>query len=134
LYPFRKTIEGGLPAIMTGHLLFPAIDPIYPATISKKILTGILRDTFGFQGVIISDDLEMKGISNNFSMEEIALKAVEAGLDIFLCCHTIAEQKKLVTTLRKIVENGDEKRETIGVSIERIQKLKKNLLSSHITS
>ena len=128
MYPFRKTIEGGLPAIMTGHLLFPAIDPIYPATISKKILTGILRDTFGFQGVIISDDLEMKGISNNFSMEEIALKAVEAGLDIFLCCHTLAEQKKILSTLRNLYEKGREIREKIDASILRIQKLKSWLL------
>lgn len=83
LVPFQQLCPYA-DAIMTAHVLAPAIDPKMPATFSKSLLEGVLREQFGFKGVIISDSLVMKGASVNFSVEEAALEALLAGCDI-LC-------------------------------------------------
>jgi beta-N-acetylhexosaminidase len=86
LVPFRSAIAAGVRAIMTAHLFVPALDatPGLPATLSPAILTGLLRDTMGFEGLIVTDAMEMAGVTNAFTPEEAALKAVLAGVDIVL--------------------------------------------------
>jgi beta-N-acetylhexosaminidase len=84
LVPFRSAIEAGVAAIMTAHVLVPALDPAAPATLSKRIVTDLLRGELGFQGVILSDDLEMKALPN--PVPESAVKAIEAGCDGVLIC------------------------------------------------
>lgn len=84
LLPFRKAIASGVPAIMTSHIMFPKIDSDLPATLSKKIVTDILRHALQFSGVIFSDDLDMKAIMDNFSDALVARSVVEAGCDILL--------------------------------------------------
>ncbi len=86
LQPFRKAIETGVAAVMTAHLFVPALDPRpgTPATLSGPILSGLLRKELGFKGLIVTDALEMKGITNAFSPEEAALKALQAGVDVLL--------------------------------------------------
>ncbi len=83
--PFRSAIEHGVDAVMTAHIAVPALDdPGTPATLSPKIMTGILRDEFGFKGLIVTDALEMGGIAKGFSGGEAAVKAVQAGADVLL--------------------------------------------------
>jgi beta-N-acetylhexosaminidase len=83
--PFRSAIEHGVDAIMTAHIAVPALDePDIPATLSPKIMTGILRDEFGFKGLIVTDALEMGGIAKGFRVGDAAVKAVEAGADVLL--------------------------------------------------
>jgi beta-N-acetylhexosaminidase len=83
--PFRSAVDHGVDSVMTAHIAVPAIDAAdLPATLSPKIMTGILRDDFGFKGLIITDALEMGGIIRGFGVGEAAVKAVEAGADVLL--------------------------------------------------
>lgn len=85
LVPFKSAIKNGAKMIMTAHIALPNITgDETPATMSKKIVTGILRDQLGFDGVVISDGLNMKALTNNYSESDIYLKTVEAGVDILL--------------------------------------------------
>ena len=84
LLPFKRLIKSGVPCVMTGHLLVPALDATQPATFSYEIVTEILKTTLGFRGVVISDALNMRALTNNFSSEEIALRAYGAGHDLLL--------------------------------------------------
>ena len=83
--PFRSAIEHGVDAVMTAHIAVPALDaPDLPATLSSKIMTGILRDEFGFKGLIVTDALEMGGIAKGYGVGDAAVRAVEAGADVLL--------------------------------------------------
>ncbi|WCL48520.1 glycoside hydrolase family 3 protein [Leptospira sp. GIMC2001] len=84
LIPFQNSIHSGAPVVMTAHILFPNIDDKYPATLSKKILTDILRERLGFDGVIITDAMEMHAISKNYDKDRPGVKALLAGVDILL--------------------------------------------------
>ena len=125
--PYRETIGKGLPVIMTAHILYPALDNELPATLSRNILTGILRNRLGFEGVIISDDLEMQGLAKGYDMQHIVVKGVEAGLDIFLCCHT-PEKQQTVLDILKATAGREHSAEGINRSISRILELKKRLI------
>jgi beta-N-acetylhexosaminidase len=84
--PFRAAIEAQVATIMTAHLLMPAFDDTRPATLSKRIVTGLLRNELGYAGVILSDDLEMKAIARDYTVPDAAVLAVEAGCDGVLIC------------------------------------------------
>src|SRR5215470_9929856 len=84
--PFRAAIDAGVATIMTAHVLVPALDEKRPATLSKRVVTDLLRRELRFQGVILSDDLEMKGLANDYQVPESAVLAVEAGCDGVLIC------------------------------------------------
>jgi len=120
LVPFRAAIEAGLAAVMTSHILFPALDPILPATLSPAILTGLLREKLGFEGLIITDDLEMKGVADTWGAAEAAVLAVEAGADILLCCHEWQTQKAIQAALLAAVEAGRVTEERFDFSLARI--------------
>jgi beta-N-acetylhexosaminidase len=84
--PFRAAIAADVAFIMTAHLLVPSLDEENPATLSRRIVTGLLREELGYQGVIVSDDLEMKAIANAWTVPDAAVKAVAAGCDALLVC------------------------------------------------
>jgi beta-N-acetylhexosaminidase len=84
--PFRAAIEAQVATIMTAHVLVPALDEDRAATLSIKVVTGLLRDELHFDGVILSDDLDMKAISSHFTVPAAAVLAVEAGCDGVLIC------------------------------------------------
>ena len=86
LPPFQDAIGEGVSAIMTSHALYPSLDPHYPATLSYAIITELLRDRLGFQGLIVTDDLEMGAIKKGPGVADGAVKAFEAGNDILLIC------------------------------------------------
>ncbi|MET0153243.1 MAG: beta-N-acetylhexosaminidase [Candidatus Binatia bacterium] len=94
LFPFRRSIQGGIEALMTAHVVFTELDAERPATLSRPILTDVLRERLRFRGVLFSDDLEMKAISDRFAAGEAAVLAIEAGVDWLLTCQTLdfAEQ------------------------------------------
>jgi len=106
LVPFHAAIQSGVAAIMTAHILFPAFDPTLPATLSPAILTGLLREELGFSGLLITDDLEMKGVADGWGAPEAAVLAVEAGADILLCCHEWGTQRAIHTALLVAVQTG----------------------------
>ena len=86
LPPFKAAIEQGVSAVMTSHAIYPALDPEYPGTLSHKILTKLLREKLGFDGLIITDDLEMGAIKKGWGVANSAVAAFEAGSDLLLIC------------------------------------------------
>jgi len=88
LLPFREAAQV-MPALMTAHVVFSALDDTRPATLSPRVLTELLRGELGYQGVIISDDLEMKAVSRRWTIPESAQLAIEAGADILLICSDV---------------------------------------------
>lgn len=124
LKPFIHLAQNRLATIMTAHVLYKALDPKRPATLSKKIVTGLLREAIGFTGVVISDDLEMKGITDGGSIADAAVLAVEAGCDLLLVCHTFDEQVATLEALIHAVEKGDISEARIDQSVARIAALK----------
>jgi beta-N-acetylhexosaminidase len=114
--------------IMTGHLYNAKIDSAYPATLSKPTLTGILRDSLGFNGVIITDDMRMGAISNNYSFIESVTHAIDAGVDILLYVGNEKYGKSIVNQICKVVktaiDSGMITEERIDESYDRIMALK----------
>ena len=86
LVPFRAAMEQGVSAVMTSHGLYPALDPKSPGTLSHRIITGLLREELGFDGLVITDDLEMGAIQKKWGVAQGAVAAFAAGCDILLIC------------------------------------------------
>jgi beta-N-acetylhexosaminidase len=130
LIPFRAAIDAGVAAIMTAHILFPALDPTLPATLSPTILTGLLRQELGFHGLIITDDLEMKGVADGWGAPEAAVLAVIAGADLLLCCHEWETQRAIQAALLDALNTGRLTETRIDQSCARIAAAKANWLST----
>jgi beta-N-acetylhexosaminidase len=105
LAPFRALAEAGVAAVMTAHVVFEALDPRRPATLSPEVM-ALLRGRCGFRGCAVSDDLEMKAVAEHFPLEEAAPAAVAAGVDALLVCHTAAVQHRAIDAVRAAVEAG----------------------------
>jgi beta-N-acetylhexosaminidase len=90
LEPFRAAIAAGVDAIMTAHVLVPALDEL-PATLSREIVGGLLRDELGYDGLVIADALEMKAVSESYGIERSAVLALAAGVDALLIGHDLGE-------------------------------------------
>ncbi|HQD29248.1 beta-N-acetylhexosaminidase [Acetivibrio saccincola] len=120
--PFKKGISSGVDAIMTAHIILPEIEPDnLPATLSNKILTGLLREELNFGGLIITDALEMKAIKKHWSSGEASVMAFKAGADILLMPESL---EKAYNTILEAVLNGDIAEERIDKSLYRILKVK----------
>ena len=143
LIPFQKAIDAGADMIMTAHIQYPQIEKetytskstgekVYlPATMSHTILTDLLRDEMGFEGVVITDALDMAAINDNFSDEDIMLLAINAGADmimlpIIMDTNQFKRDLEMIETAIRLVEEGKIDIETIDESVRRILTLKKN--------
>lgn len=130
--PFRLLIGEGLPdLVMTAHLFNQRWDRKYPATLSHQVITGLLRGKLGFQGVIVSDDLQMAAITKQYGLEETVELAVKAGVDILLVGNNQEYDPSVVPrvtqTLKSLVTEGRIARERIEASYDRISRLKQKL-------
>ncbi|MHB8792036.1 MAG: glycoside hydrolase family 3 protein [Thermoleophilia bacterium] len=126
LPPFKKVIEAGAPMIMVAHLSVPALDATgTPSSLSKPIVTDLLRKNLGFTGVIISDDLEMGAITSNTSVGDAAVAAVIAGNDMIIVGHTPAKQMEAYDALLAAVKAGKIKEDDLNKSVTRIIDMKK---------
>ncbi|MEO3945425.1 beta-N-acetylhexosaminidase [Gorillibacterium sp. CAU 1737] len=125
LAPFRQAIAEGTDAVMTAHVIFPAFEsePL-PATLSRNVVTGLLRGELGYDGVIFSDCLEMHAISRHFGVAEGAVLAIEAGVDVVLVSHTLEEQRAAIRAVVRAVREGRLSEERIEESVKRILALK----------
>ena len=106
LPPFRAAVEAGVAMVMTSHVVFEPIDPCYPATMSAPVIDGILRREMGFDGVVVSDDLEMRAIAANYGIEEVMVRGANAGVDLFAICHDEALQHRAIDALAGAVRRG----------------------------
>ncbi len=126
LAPFRAAIKAGVGAIMTAHLAVPAIEPDanLPATMSKKVLTGLLREQLGFRGLIVTDALDMGAVTSHYWDGDIALRAVEAGADILLMP---PDSQLVIRVVRDAVKSGRLSESRIDESVKRILEAKAKL-------
>lgn len=135
LVPFRQAMEatcvygaaGGdsaIPVVMVGHILMTALDDQHPASLSYDVVTGLLRDELGFDGVVCTDDLTMAAVSDTYGMGEAAVLAVEAGCDLLLVCHGADNLTAARDALLEAVETGRISQERLDESVRRILVLK----------
>ncbi len=127
---WKSLIDSGIKSIMPGHIALPSFEEdgeIRPTTLSKSILTGLLREKLGFEGLIMSDALNMGGILGVADVEECIVGAVEAGADSLLFVNFLEEMPKIVDMLENAVKSGRLTEKRIDESIYRIWKAKKEL-------
>jgi beta-N-acetylhexosaminidase len=142
LVPFQKAIDEGVDMVMTAHVQFPAFDDttyiskkdgqdiMVPATLSKKVLTGLLREEMGFEGVIVTDALNMKAIADNFGQEEAVVLALKSGVDIALMPAQVnslqmeGNLSSVFHAVKEAIETGELPIEQVNKSVKRILELK----------
>lgn len=130
LPPFQAAIKAGVASIMSAHVIFTPLDPDYPATMSRPALGGILRDRFSYDGVIFSDDIEMKALADHYALEEQLLLGVEAGIDLFLICHTEALQFQAIDILASAIDKGVIPSDRVSATLRRVNTLVSNYARS----
>jgi len=128
--PFQAAIEAGVELVMTTHVKCPSLDATQPATFSKRIVTEILRKELKFEGLIISDDMEMGGMANNFEINSACEKAFLAGHDLLLICHSIEKQSQVLEYFAKKIAGGEIPQNRLQGSLERIKHYKKRLIQN----
>jgi beta-N-acetylhexosaminidase len=121
LQPFAAAVKAGIPALMTAHVIFEPLDPGYPATMSRAVLHGLLREGMGYDGLVVSDDLEMRAIADHYSIEDTVVRGLNAGVDQFLCCHTAELAQRAIEAVIHAVEAGTVSRETLATANRRIR-------------
>lgn len=125
LIPFERAIDEGAEMVMIAHILLPKVDRELPSSLSKEIITGILRNKIGFDGVIITDDMTMKAITENFDIGNAAVMSVKAGSDMIMVAHDYDNIMNVFSAMKKAVEQGEISEERLNESVTRILKLKK---------
>jgi beta-N-acetylhexosaminidase len=123
LPPFRAAIEAGVPMVMVGHLVYPAIDPGRPASLSKDAIS-MLREDLGFRGVVVTDDLAMAGASGGGPPAGAAVEAVGAGADLLIISSPPQEQADAYNAVVAAVKSGELSRIQIRESVGRILEIK----------
>lgn len=129
LEPYRNLIEAGVAdAIMTAHVFQADLDPEYPATLSRAILTGILREELGYDGVVISDDVQMRAIADHYGFEVAVGVMIEAGVDIISIANNSAYEEdvaaRTIALIMRRVEEGKISEARIEASYRRIEALR----------
>ncbi|MFH1942214.1 MAG: glycoside hydrolase family 3 N-terminal domain-containing protein [bacterium] len=133
LEPYATLINAGLAdAIMTAHVFHARLDPAFPATLSKPIITGILRKKLQYRGVVMTDDMRMKAISDEYGLETAVRRAVEAGVDILTFANNSELEEtmahRVVTMIQRWIDDGTIEKGRIDESYDRIMRMKKNLM------
>lgn len=129
LIPFVAAAQAGCGAMMTAHILFTALDPDHPATLSEKVLGPLLREGVGFRGLIVSDDLEMNAIVDHYGIEEAAIRAIRAGCDQLLICHQPEWVARAHEALVRAVEIGNLSAARVEEAAARVAAFKERYVS-----
>jgi len=120
--PFVAASKAKVAAIMTAHVMFPALDITYPATLSEKCLK-VLRHELGFEGVIVSDDLEMKAVADRYDVPQAAVHAIAAGCDQLLICHTPSRVQGAIDAIAAEAERDGSFRAKLEYAVQRVDRL-----------
>ncbi len=124
LKPFAAAIENNAEVVMIGHLLLSKIDPHYPASFSKAVITDLLREKMDFGGVVITDDLTMEAVMKHYQLGVAAVESIKAGGDLVLVCHSLENEKQVLDALLSAVKEGEIPLSRVDESVYRILKLK----------
>ena len=122
--PFKKAIEEKVPAIMVSHILMPQIDANNPASMSKTIITDILRKDLKFDGLIVTDDMTMGAVTNELDITTACINSINAGADLLLVCHGYDNEINVINAIKDAVNNGIISIDTINSSVYKILSLK----------
>jgi beta-N-acetylhexosaminidase len=125
LVPFRAAIQSGVEAVMLSHVVYRDLDPAWPAGLSTVIAKDLLRGTLGFEGITITDDLDMGAIDTHFDLDTFVTRISDAEIDIALICHDRAKIEGAYGALLKAVRASDDQRTKAVASVQRILNLKK---------
>jgi beta-N-acetylhexosaminidase len=129
--PFRAAIREGVAFIMTAHVFVPALDEEAPATLSPRIVQRLLREELGYDGVILSDDLEMKAISTRLPIQQAAVQAIRAGCDgLLICSGDFETQARTLEALIRAAETGELPAARLDSALLRLRRAKERFLSS----
>jgi beta-N-acetylhexosaminidase len=130
LVPFKAAIEAQVASIMTAHVLIPSIDDVRPATLSPRIIDGMLKQTLGFEGMVITDDLDMHAISATRGTADAAVAAIAAGCDVALMCSPNPEaQVAAIEAIIHAVENGTVRFKRVEDALKRQRRVKERFLA-----
>jgi len=132
LAPYRSLLKQGMvQAVMTAHIVNKNLDAsMLPATLSKKVITGLLRQQLGFNGVVISDDMHMKAITSEYGLKEAVTLAINASVDVLLFSgnsEAVSSAGELVSLIAALVKEGKIKEQRIEEAYRRIMKMKKEI-------
>ncbi len=139
LRPFREGIAAGVEIVMTAHIIFPALDPDQPATLSPRILQTLLRGELGFDGVILSDSMNMRSMKRNYTPADAAIKAFKAGVDMLMlaeehyehdAANYLRQQTDLIQAVIAAIQQGVLPITRVNEAVRRILRLKQRLNSA----
>jgi beta-N-acetylhexosaminidase len=133
--PFREAIRADVAFIMTAHVLVPSLDEVKPATLSPRIVQALLRNELDFQGVILSDDLEMKAIAKTYTVPDAAVEAIAAGCDgLLVCSGNVEVQAATLEALVHAVEQQTIPYKRVEDALSRLRRAKERFLAAPVTS
>lgn len=127
LVPFLCAVRARMPALMTAHVVFPALDPKHPATLSRRIGHDLLRRRLGFEGVLFSDDLEMQAVAGRRAPDRLAVAALRAGCDMLLVCQSLDTAARAMRGIERAVERRQLLPDDIVPALCRIQALRRRV-------
>jgi beta-N-acetylhexosaminidase len=129
--PFRRAIGQGIASLMTSHVLYRALDNEFPATLSPTIITDFLRRELRYDGVVLTDDLEMHAIIDHYGVEDAAVRAVLAGCDVLLICKDRDREVAAFGAVEQAVAAGTISTERLNLSAARIARLKERFVAPY---
>ena len=129
--PFRRAVEQGVASMMTAHVLYRALDNELPATLSPTIINDFLRQKLRYDGVVLTDDLEMRAIIDHYGVEDAAVRAVLAGCDVLLICKDRDREVAAFQAVEQAVEAGTISAERLNQSVARITRLKDQFIAPY---
>jgi beta-N-acetylhexosaminidase len=130
--PFRRAVTAGIATMMTAHVLYKALDDQLPATLSSAIITNLLREDLRYDGVVLTDDLEMHAIVDHYGVGDAAVRAFLAGCDVLLICRDREREVSAFEAIEQAVASGTISMERLGQSVARIQRVKQRFISPYI--
>lgn len=134
LYPYKSLIDNGLcDMVMVSHLYNANIDSEYPASLSKKTINGVLREKLGWDGVVVSDDMQMKAITEHYTFEEAVVLGLNAGIDLFIISNNVQNlnyrvSERFISTIVDAVNRGEVTMERLDEAVARIEGLRAKLI------
>ncbi len=126
LIPFERSVASGADVVMVAHILLPKLDANFPASMSKTVITDLLRKQLHFNGVVITDDMTMKAITDHYPIGKAAVESVKAGSDIILVAHDYNNITETISSLKVAVQKGEISEQRLNDSVSRIISLKRN--------
>ena len=119
LTPFRQALDAGCPAVLVAHVRYPALDPNWPASLSARVVGGLLRGQLGFGGLVLSDDLEMAAVREQWGVDGAAVKFLQAGGDLALVCRDAAARAATILAVEETLDTGELSSEAAGAARQR---------------